>query len=90
LNGLGLTHDEVVQETSDIERLLALLPEVPAIYLSWKGLVQRHRVQGVKVYDARLVAIMSVYRIETVLTFNVDDFKRYGNISALHPSAVLA
>jgi predicted nucleic acid-binding protein len=43
----------------------------------------------VKVYDARLVAIMSVYSVENILTFNVADFKRYSNVAALHPSTVL-
>jgi len=47
-------------------------------------------VQGVKVYDARLVATMSVYSVGGVLTFNAADFKRYSNIAALHPSSVLA
>jgi hypothetical protein len=47
-------------------------------------------VQGVKVYDARLVATMSVYAVQSNLTFNVADFKRYSNVAALHPSTVLA
>ena len=47
-----------------------------------------NKVQGVKVYDARLVAIMTVYGVESVLTFNTADFKRYSNITALHPSSV--
>jgi hypothetical protein len=33
---------------------------------------------------------MSVYAVENVLTFNTADFKRYGNISALHPASTLA
>ena len=33
---------------------------------------------------------MNVYAVESVLTFNTADFKRYGNITALHPSSVLA
>ena len=32
LNGLGLSHEEVLQEVSSIERLLTLLPDIPAIY----------------------------------------------------------
>jgi predicted nucleic acid-binding protein len=90
VNGLGLSHEEALQEVSSIENLLTLLPDVPAIYAVWKQIVQDHRVQGVKVYDARLVAVMSVYAVENVLTFNTADFKRYGNISALHPASTLA
>jgi len=89
-NGLGLTHEEALQEVASIEKLLTLLPDIPAIYAVWKEIVRDRRVQGVKVYDARLVATMSVYSVEGVLTFNATDFKRYGNITALHPSSVLA
>jgi hypothetical protein len=42
----------------------------------------------VKVYDARLVAVMNVYAVESVLTFNAADFKRYRNVTALHPSSL--
>jgi predicted nucleic acid-binding protein len=88
--GSDCSHEEALQEVSSIENLLTLLPDVPAIYAVWKQSVQDHRVQGVKVYDARLVAVMSVYAVENVLTFNTADFKRYGNISALHPASTLA
>ena len=67
LNGLGLSHEEALREVSSIETLLTLLPDVPAIYTVWKQIVKRHRVQGVKVYDARLVAVMGVYAVESVL-----------------------
>lgn len=88
-NGLGLSHEEVLHEVSSIEKLLILLPDVPAVYAAWKEIVRDHKVQGVKVYDARLVATMNIYMVEGVLTFNGDDFKRYSNITAVHPSSVL-
>lgn len=90
VNGLGFSHEEVLQEVGSIENLLTLLPDVPAIYPVWKQIVEDHRVQGVRVYDARLVAVMGVYAVESVLTFNTADFKRYSNISALHPASILA
>jgi predicted nucleic acid-binding protein len=87
-NGLGLSHEEVLQEVSSIEGLLTLLPDIPGIYAAWKAIVRDYKVQGVKVYDARLVALMSVYAIEGILTFNDADFKRYSGITAIHPSSV--
>src|SRR5258708_18630791 len=90
LNGLGLSQEEAIQEVSNIEKLLTLLPDIPAIYTAWKEIVRDHKVQGIKVYDARLVATMSVYAVESVLTFNASDLKRYSNVTALHPSSVLA
>jgi predicted nucleic acid-binding protein len=89
VNGLGFSHEEAFQEVVSIESLLTLLPDIPAIYPVWKRLVHAHRVQGVKVYDARLVAVMTVYSIDSILTFNVADFKRYGNVSAQHPASIL-
>ena len=89
-NGLGLSHEEALQEVSSIEKLLTLLPDIPAIYSAWKEIVRDHKVQGVKVYDARLVATMNVYAVAGVLTFNTADFKRFSNITALHPSSILA
>jgi len=88
LNGLGLSHEEVLQKVGSIEKLLTLLPDVPAIYAAWKEIVSDHKVHGVKVYDARLVAAMNVYPVEDILTFNMADFERYVSITALHPSSL--
>jgi len=49
----------VLREVASIEESLTLLPDVPAIYSAWKRLVHDYQVQGVKVYDARLVAVMA-------------------------------
>jgi predicted nucleic acid-binding protein len=87
-NGLGFSQTEVVREISSIESLFPVVPDVPAIYGKWKAIVQDNQVQGVKVYDARLVAIMAVYGIESILTFNASDFKRYSSISAILPSSL--
>jgi predicted nucleic acid-binding protein len=90
LNGLGLSHEEALREVGSIEELFTLLPDIPAIYKAWKEIVRDHKVQGVKVYDARLIATTNVYAVENILTFNTADFKRYSSITAIHPSSVLA
>ena len=87
-NGLGMSPEEVLQEVANIEKSLTLLPDIPAIYGAWKQIVAAHKVQGVKVYDARLVAIMSVYAVQSLLTFNADDFERFSKIRAIHPSSL--
>lgn len=87
-NGLGMSPHEALQEVAGIERSLSLLPDVPAIYPVWKQIVRDHQVQGVKVYDARLVAVMQVYALGGILTFNDGDFQRYRAIHAIHPGAV--
>jgi|SRR5579859_1500601 len=87
-NGLGLSPDEAMEDVGNIEGLLTLLPDVPAIYSAWKRIVATHKVKGVKVYDARLIAIMSVYEVEGILTFNTADFERFRNVRAIHPSTL--
>lgn len=89
-NGLGITTQEVLKEVGSIEALLTLLPDVPGVYSEWKRIVAHHHVQGVKVYDARLVALMNLYSIDRILTFNVADFKRYRNVIAVHPSSLIS
>jgi len=44
----------------------------------------------VKVYDARLAAVANVHGVSGILTFNTVDFKRYSNITALHPASLLS
>jgi predicted nucleic acid-binding protein len=86
-NGLGLTVALVTAALDHIERVLALLPEHPAIYDHWKHLVATHGVIGNQVYDARLVAAMRVHGVGRILTFNAGDFTRYG-IEVIHPSTI--
>jgi predicted nucleic acid-binding protein len=67
-----------------------LLPDTPAVYAEWKRIVVEHRVSGVKVHDARLVATMKTHGVTSLLTFDVDDFSRYAGIEATHPRTVAA
>jgi predicted nucleic acid-binding protein len=86
-NGMGLSIEEALREIRSIEHLFTLLPDIPAVYTAWKRIVEDHRVQGVKVYDARLIAFMGVYAIEGILTFDVADFSRYKKATVLHPES---
>lgn len=87
-NGLGMSLKEASEEIADIETTLPLLPDSELIYPEWKRLVKDFNVLGVKVYDARLVAIMNVYGVTRILTYNVADFKRYPNLAVIHPDDV--
>jgi predicted nucleic acid-binding protein len=88
-NGLGLSPAEADREASRLEGILTLLPEVPAIYPEWRRLVVAHSVSGVQVHDARIVAVMDVYGISNLLTFNGPDFIRYSGINVIHPKDVV-
>lgn len=88
-NRLGFWHDELLREVAGREESLSLLPDVRVLYAAWKHLVHSYRVQDVNVNDARLVDVMSVYAVESLLSFNSDDFKHYGLVTALHPASLL-
>jgi predicted nucleic acid-binding protein len=90
VNGLGMSHEEILQEVAQIEALLELLPDTPGIYPEWKRIVREFKVQGVKVYDARIVALANVYGVGSILTFNANDFRRYTTINAIEPSSLLS
>ena len=50
-------------------------------------LLQTYPTRGKQVHDANLVATMLVYGIDTLLTLNIDDLKRFGDkITLLSPA----
>lgn len=63
--------------------------DTPAIFKQWETLVKTYQVKGVNVHDARLVAVMIVNKLSHILTFNVDDFRRYNSeITIVHPNEI--
>jgi hypothetical protein len=50
--------------------------------------VAGYQVSGKNAHDARLVAAMLVHGIESILTFNTQDFFRYGEIRVLDVNKV--
>jgi len=50
-------------------------------------LVAQYQVMGKQVHDARLVAVMKIYKISSILTFNIDDFNRFTEIVAIDPNS---
>lgn len=70
-----------------IEGLLTLLPDTPSIYPEWKRIVSAHGIQGIKVFDARLIAVANTYGVGNILTFNAGDFRRFSPVAILNPTA---
>lgn len=85
-NGLGLIPAQASRILSRIESsALRLSDDNDAVYGEWKKLVAVYGVSGKKSHDARLVAAMNVHGVTHVLTFNVDDFKRFPGIVPIRP-----
>ena len=89
-NGLGQSVGEADEVLRNLESAFPLLPETAEAYNRWRDLVVRFGISGVKVHDARLVALMLANGIARILTFNVSDFRRYEvlGIRAVDPGEV--
>jgi predicted nucleic acid-binding protein len=76
-NGFGLTPADADRLLQLVERLFPLLPDSPGVYPEWRRLVCQYGVSGVQVHDAKLAAAMIANQLTTIMTLNVDDFRRY-------------
>lgn len=84
-NGLGLSISDTEDHLSRFEQLFTVLPDTAEVYRNWRELVIRYSVTGVKVHDAKIVAAMMAHGIDRLLTFNIADFNRFTEISAITP-----
>ena len=73
-----------------IERFCELLFDDAGCYAEWKVLVSSYRILGVSVHDARIAALMLRRGLTHLVTFNVDDFRRYKGIESITPEELLA
>ncbi|MEH2027174.1 type II toxin-antitoxin system VapC family toxin [Nostoc sp.] len=87
-NGLGMTIADTDAALTDLEDVFTILPDIPDIYEQWRRLVVNYGVMGVNVHDARLVATMLVHGLTHIMTFNIRDFTRYAEITAVHPTEI--
>jgi predicted nucleic acid-binding protein len=87
-NGLGLSVSAAELERIRIESVFNLMPDPPSLYSRWVRLVNVHAVSGKQVHDTRLVAFMLESGMKSVLTFNVADFARFPDVTAIHPANV--
>ena len=87
--GYGLSVADAERRLPFIERHFPLLLDHAAAYFEWKRLVVAHRVMGIQVHDARLVALMKVHGIAHVLTLNPIDFARYAGITVITPHEIV-
>lgn len=87
-NDLGLSTAQAVEETDKIKKIFILHLDTPTIFGEWESLIVKYQVMGKNVHDARLVAAMITHQITHLLTFNIDDFKRFSEIVVVDPRSV--
>lgn len=86
--GFGLSPSAADRKARLIERHFRLLPDSLATFQEWRRLVVAYSVIGVAVHDAKIAASMNSYGVTHLLTFNLDDFKRYSGITAVSPAGI--
>jgi predicted nucleic acid-binding protein len=90
-NGLGLSVENVKRKVEKAERFFCLCLDTSQIYREWLRLVAGYSVSGVKAHDARIVAAMKIHGLTNLVTFNIDDFKRFkeSEIGVFTPNEVV-
>ncbi|PZD74836.1 hypothetical protein C1752_00994 [Acaryochloris thomasi RCC1774] len=87
-NGLGMSCGWTASKIKQLREIFTLQHDQPQNYDQWLDLVSRYEVKGKNVHDARLVAAMLVQDSTYVLTYNVNDFKRFQEITVIQPGDV--
>ena len=87
-NGLGLSTAQAVQESEKLKKIFILQLDTPGIFGEWESLIVKYQVMGKQVHDTCLVAAMITHQITHLLTFNIDDFKRFSMIVVVDPRNV--
>lgn len=87
-NGLGLSTAQALQETEKLKKIFILHLDTPEIFCEWESLIVKYQVMGKQVHDTRLVAAMITHQITHLLTFNINDFKRFSEIVVVDPCSV--
>jgi len=72
-----LTIEQVVREIEAMKPLFQIADETAAVRDKLLELLQEYPTQGKQVHDANIVVTMLAYGIDTLLTLNVDDLKRF-------------
>lgn len=90
-NGLGMSDERAFAELDFIEREFQVIEgESPMVKIVWKDFIRRHTARGKQAHDAHLAATLFANRIDRLLTFNADDFRRYVEITVRTPAEALA
>lgn len=87
-NGLGIEPSFLAAYVGGLLADFSMLEDNKDVFPEWLGLVASHGVRGKKTHDTRLAAVMLAHGVDHLLTFNVDDFRRYQEIKAVHPADV--
>jgi predicted nucleic acid-binding protein len=87
-NGLAWPTERTHTELDSLRARLPILPDCEEVFGHWLPLVASHDVKGKHTHDARLAAVMGVYGIRYLLTFNGAHFATFPDVIVLDPAKV--
>ena len=73
----ALTIDQVIQQWAQVEALVRIADETQAVTAHLLALLQTYPTRGKQIHDANIVATMRANGIDTLLTLNAADFRRF-------------
>ena len=73
-------------ELGKLTDALDILYDSPAVVSELRRLVVAYSVIGKAVHDTRLVATMNANGVKHILTFNLRDFARFSELTAIDPA----
>jgi hypothetical protein len=91
-NGFGRSPVDALDAIEkDIEPICSVLIETDGVFPELKRLIAKYAIIGKQVHDARLVAMMLAWRIDSILTLNDRDFRRYEpeGIKVVTPASII-
>lgn len=73
----SLAIDQVIRQLAQIEALFRIADDTRDVTAHLLALLQTVPTRGKQIHDANIVATMLAYDINTLLTLNYDDFRRF-------------
>lgn len=74
------TPEIVIERVRYFEAHFQVADDTSAVTAQLLALISNHKIGGKQVHDANIVATMQVYLIPSLLTHNVQDFERFGEL----------
>ena len=87
-NGLGFSPEQAGRYVDRFQTFFRLLPETPELFKAWRKSWLSTGSPGSKSTMPALSQPWAFIQVRKILTFDLNDFNRYGNITVIHPSTV--
>ena len=78
-------YEEVLFDCEELKQTFKVLEDIEKVSISLLNLCKNYKVSGKQVHDANIVATMESFSIPYILTANVNDFTRFGDLINIIP-----